>query len=320
MGLTPIHEREDAMKDFEVTIKLRNNQLKARREKLGLSAPQLADAAGVSYVAYNRLEGLRASPMHSRDSVRGIKAGDWRAISLKLAEYYGCSPWDLFPEAVQCVKRSTVTAEFDLEQLPFMVAKQAPSLLPSPEDAVVASEIKDAVREVLKTLTPREEKVLRMRFGLDGGDEKTLREIGKEFGVQQERVRQIEAHALSKLRHPSRAALLDGSEPPPRLSDAQVAEQQHAALVAAAESAISKAARLERSAEWYRKCHHSTTRCEMQKFHYGSHVYTREGRPTASEEELRRYREIASENESRAAELRATAEELRAQADGVRPE
>ena len=65
--------------------------------------------------------------------------------------------------------------------------------------------MKERVREVLKTLTPREEKVLKMRFGIDVASEHTLEEVGKDFGVTRERVRQIEVKALRKLRHPSRS-------------------------------------------------------------------------------------------------------------------
>lgn len=68
--------------------------------------------------------------------------------------------------------------------------------------------LKEQLTDVLKTLTPREEKVLRLRFGLDDGNPKTLEEVGKEFNVTRERIRQIEAKALRKLRHPSRSKKL----------------------------------------------------------------------------------------------------------------
>ena len=68
--------------------------------------------------------------------------------------------------------------------------------------------LKEQLAEVLKTLTPREEKVLKLRFGLDDGNPKTLEEVGKEFNVTRERIRQIEAKALRKLRHPSRSKKL----------------------------------------------------------------------------------------------------------------
>lgn len=78
----------------------------------------------------------------------------------------------------------------------------------SPADTVANSDLKERVREILKTLSPREEKVIKMRFGIDVASEHTLEEVGKDFGVTRERVRQIEVKALRKLRHPSRSKKL----------------------------------------------------------------------------------------------------------------
>ena len=78
----------------------------------------------------------------------------------------------------------------------------------SPAEAVIGLDLKEKVREILKTLTPREEKVLRMRFGIDVNAEHTLEEVGKDFNVTRERIRQIEAKALRKLRHKSRSRKL----------------------------------------------------------------------------------------------------------------
>jgi RNA polymerase primary sigma factor len=79
----------------------------------------------------------------------------------------------------------------------------------NPSDAVVDSNLADQTRKVLSTLTPREEKVLRMRFGIGGKSDHTLEEVGQDFNVTRERIRQIEAKALKKLRHPSRSKQLD---------------------------------------------------------------------------------------------------------------
>lgn len=78
----------------------------------------------------------------------------------------------------------------------------------SPSDTVANSDLKERVRKVLKTLMPREEKVLKMRFGIDVASEHTLEEVGKDFFVTRERIRQIEVKALRKLRHPSRLKVL----------------------------------------------------------------------------------------------------------------
>jgi RNA polymerase primary sigma factor len=78
----------------------------------------------------------------------------------------------------------------------------------SPIDSVIFANLKDQTRKVLKTLTPREELVLKMRFGVGDGSEHTLEEVGRSFNVTRERIRQIESKALRKLRHPSRATKL----------------------------------------------------------------------------------------------------------------
>ena len=88
----------------------------------------------------------------------------------------------------------------------------------SPAEAVININLKEQTEAVLKTLTPREEKVIKMRFGLDDGSEHTLEEVGQSFAVTRERIRQIEAKALRKLRHPSRSrrlrAFLDAATHP----------------------------------------------------------------------------------------------------------
>ena len=80
--------------------------------------------------------------------------------------------------------------------------------VPVPSDAAAFTLLKEQLVEVLGTLTEREQKVLRLRFGLDDGRARTLEEVGKEFNVTRERIRQIEAKALRKLRHPSRSRKL----------------------------------------------------------------------------------------------------------------
>jgi len=80
--------------------------------------------------------------------------------------------------------------------------------LVSPAEAVINVSLKEQTALVLHTLTPREEKIMKMRFGLEDGSEHTLEEVGLEFAVTRERIRQIEAKALRKLRHPSRSGKL----------------------------------------------------------------------------------------------------------------
>ena len=81
-------------------------------------------------------------------------------------------------------------------------------LIPSPPDTVIHINLREQIEEALKTLTEREAKVLKMRFGLGDGNEHTLEEVGQQFKVTRERIRQIEAKALRKLKHPSRSQKL----------------------------------------------------------------------------------------------------------------
>ena len=78
----------------------------------------------------------------------------------------------------------------------------------TPSDSVASTMLKEQLLGVLDTLTPREEKVIRLRYGIDDGKPRTLEEVGREFNVTRERIRQIEAKALRKLRHPSRSKKL----------------------------------------------------------------------------------------------------------------
>jgi len=78
----------------------------------------------------------------------------------------------------------------------------------SPSDAAISLNLKKQTASLLKTLTPREERIIKMRFGLEDGTERTLEEVGQFFAVTRERIRQIEARALRKLRHPSRSRML----------------------------------------------------------------------------------------------------------------
>jgi RNA polymerase primary sigma factor len=94
-------------------------------------------------------------------------------------------------------KRTVILGDF-IEDKKFML----------PSDAAVSFNLAEQTRKVLATLTPREEKVLRMRFGIGEKADHTLEEVGKDFTVTRERIRQIEAKALRKLRHPTRSRKL----------------------------------------------------------------------------------------------------------------
>ena len=105
--------------------------------------------------------------------------------------------WDLF--GIETVTKQTVDKFGNLIEDKNAI---------NPSDAMVVANLEDQTRRVLATLTPREEKVLRMRFGIGEKSDHTLEEVGQDFEVTRERIRQIEAKALRKLRHPTRAKRL----------------------------------------------------------------------------------------------------------------
>ncbi len=114
--------------------------------------------------------------------------------------------------------RATVDRLLDSGRIRLALARigeRAARRVVSPSEAVINLNLREQTAEVLKTLSPREEKIVKMRFGLQDGSEHTLEEVGQHFAVTRERIRQIEAKALRKLRHPSRShrlrAFLDTS-------------------------------------------------------------------------------------------------------------
>ena len=86
-----------------------------------------------------------------------------------------------------------------------MCIRDRDSSAPAPADAATFQLMREQVEEVLESLSDRERRVLQLRFGLEDGRSRTLEEVGRDFGVTRERIRQIEAKALRKLRHPARS-------------------------------------------------------------------------------------------------------------------
>ena len=101
----------------------------------------------------------------------------------------------------------------------------------SPSEAVISVNLKEYTSQVLRTLTPREERVIKMRFGLEDGSEHTLEEVGQSFQVTRERIRQIEAKALRKLRHPRAAANSKPSSKASRKCRSALSQPQRAAAL-----------------------------------------------------------------------------------------
>jgi RNA polymerase primary sigma factor len=107
--------------------------------------------------------------------------------------------------AQQPISLETPIGEEESSHLGDLIEDKA---IASPSDAAIKLNLKEQTASLLKTLTPREERIIKMRFGMDDGSEHTLEEVGNTFAVTRERIRQIEAKALRKLRHPSRSGKL----------------------------------------------------------------------------------------------------------------
>ena len=188
---------EASLKELEFTLRARNNRLKERRLRLGMTQPQFAEAAHVGSASYGNLETMKLHPQH-RD-------GSWRDIALALSSFHGVEPEELFPPAVLAVNEPVVVRRVDGHDLHELMTTHQQKMIEGPADAYERVETGKQIIRSLGTLSPREEEVLRIRFGLDGGGEHTLDEVSEKIGVTRERTRQIEAKGLRKLRHPSRS-------------------------------------------------------------------------------------------------------------------
>ena len=192
------------MKDYNLQIKIRNNYLlKAMRGAGCQTAIDLSRLTGVSSTAIYGLLNIKTIPYRKNmfGHITGIKE-----CVVQIALALNVLPEDLFPPQHLHIPllHNVVESELSLPEIQhFLMGNYL-----DPETEAIENEHKNllelAVNEALSILTPREEKVLRMRFGIGEKADHTLEEVSQDFTVTQERIRQIEAKALRKLRHPSR--------------------------------------------------------------------------------------------------------------------
>ena len=187
-------------KELEFTLRVRNNRLKERRSKLGLSQPKFAEAARVGLGSYRALEAMKLHPQYVD--------GSWRDIALALSAFHRVDVEELFPPAVLAVGEPVIVRKVDGHDLRELMSTHDTLRLEAPDELYDRIEVGSQIVRVLATLTPREEQVIRHRFGIDGAEEMTLEEIGAKLGVNRERIRQVEAKALRKMRHPARSGTL----------------------------------------------------------------------------------------------------------------
>ena len=185
------------MKDYRLTIKVRNNRLlKAIEATGGTPGGKWCAANGLGYARVNDLVNMTSSPLTSEGALHRDAA--------RLCEVLGKLPEDLWSnEQLYPLERNFSEMEMDHAQVVALLPQEQQSYLPDFSE-FEREQTKALVSKVVSTLTPREQDVIRMRFE----DELLLDECASRLGVTRERVRQIEQKALRKMRHPTRVGML----------------------------------------------------------------------------------------------------------------
>lgn len=195
------------MKELEVTVRIRNNRLKERRDLLGFTQVQLAHAAGVYVHTYTALENMRQSPRSD---------SGWSKAALTLARFHCVPVTELFPKAVLSVEATVATRKVDASDFDTLLSSHQERAIAGPHAMAESAAMSRALHDAVSRLDERRQRVLSLRFGLAGGEPMTREEVGIEIGVGAERVKQLEADAIRKLRNPRLIALreLRGVKPP----------------------------------------------------------------------------------------------------------
>lgn len=192
----------DDAADLRIEVRFKNARLyNALCESGARSVKNWCDTAGVSYVGV--LNYLKLS-----DSPYGV-AGEPTPTARRIAAALGMDAGELFPPDLYSGRFAGARiAEVHSHTVSLNAARAERSALPSPEQVVVDGDLGQKMRAVLQTLQPREERVIRLLYGLDDGEAKSIEEVAEYFSVTASRIRQIEAKALRKLRNPSRSRAL----------------------------------------------------------------------------------------------------------------
>jgi RNA polymerase sigma factor (sigma-70 family) len=193
------------MEEFNLKVTVRNNLVLTAITNSGYT--NLAKFAKDNRLSLTQLYdtiNLKRPPM--------LQTGEFSPFAMKLMETLGACPTDLWTneQLTMKLKRNTSYRELGTEELQKCLQSSARSLigLDYCEQEAEEQEAEEIIEGMVDSLTPREARVLRLRFGLDGEDEHTLEEIAEKIGFTRERVRQVEAKALRKMRNPSRSKIL----------------------------------------------------------------------------------------------------------------
>ena len=185
------------MNDYRVKITIRNERLLAAMEGMGYkSVAEFSRSQGLNGVKVNEIISGKIPPLD--------REGNPKELTKEILEILNLTIEKAFTEKqLKGFKKHTFEVKIEEEKL-----LQIISPAKNQEIKVIEQEVKSKLSEILSTLTPREEKILRMRFGIGMNTDHTLEEVGRKFFVTRDRIRQIEARALRKLKHPSRSKQL----------------------------------------------------------------------------------------------------------------
>lgn len=206
-------------KDYRVELKVKNNRLWEKMQSAGFpTVADLAKAIGSSRSPIDHLLNLKQTAM--------TENGEYRQIVLRIAAVLKCIPEDLFPKEQLHNKVARSTAAFTMDASEVLaVTSSLQSAAVSPERRLLQQDAQRVIAQMLLELTPREQRVLELRFGLNGGKEHTLDDIANMFQMSREAIRAIENKALRRLKHPARSRhlreccediLIDPTEPLPK--------------------------------------------------------------------------------------------------------
>jgi RNA polymerase sigma factor (sigma-70 family) len=184
--------------DYLVEIKIKNNWLmKKIKEKGYENGNQFAKAHSLQPTMVNSYLSFKEAPYN--------KKGEWRHSFIRISEALRCLPEDICPpqHLEKVLKKNKSTFEASLNDISGYLTGNQDTAMPAIE-RIVREEDFSGISSALQALTPREERVIRCRFGMTSDGEMTLADVGQQLGVSPTRIRDIEARALRKLRHPTR--------------------------------------------------------------------------------------------------------------------
>ncbi len=180
-------------KNLRVIVSLKNNILAKKREELGFNQAQMAEFCKVSQQQYGNVENLKEYPWNKLKDT-------WTTVALKISKAIYMLPEDIWPDIFSKITKRKTFAEVDA----YSMFSQLRNDNGTPQSFLDSKELRKDVKKMVNTLTPREQKVIELRFGLNGGEPKRHHEIASFFGVSNNRISQMEKKAFRKLRHPAR--------------------------------------------------------------------------------------------------------------------